>query len=161
MLGRPRHSYNGSWVHEWQPTARADRPLAMPTIRADAPEGTAHDVHGVRITDAAIQPASKGPRRVTLARVLVVLAVLLVAWLVMGVLRSEAVAVDYFAHAHGNGATVVNVEVEFEAPAIPPFWLVSISGDVIEAGRTSPVYRSAMLLVVEPFTGSVIVFGAG
>jgi hypothetical protein len=55
----------------------------------------------------------------------------------------------------------VNVGVEIEAPAIPPFWVVSISGDVIEAGRTSPGYRSAMLLVVEPFTGSVIVFGAG
>jgi hypothetical protein len=38
---------------------------------------------------------------------------------------------------------------------------VSISGDVIEAGRTSPAYRSAMLIVVEPFTGSVVVFGAG
>ena len=40
-------------------------------------------------------------------------------------------------------------------------WVVSIGGDVIEAGRTSPAYRSAMLIVVEPFTGSVIVFGAG
>jgi hypothetical protein len=115
----------------------------------------------MRITDVAVQPVSKGPRRVTLARVLVVLAVLLAGWLVMGVLRSEAVARDYFAYAHGAGATVVNVGVQFQAPVIPPFWVVSISGDVIEAGRTSPVYRSAMLLVVEPFTGSVIVFGAG
>ena len=116
---------------------------------------------GMRITDAAVQPISKPRRRNTLARVLMVLAVLLAGWLVVGVLRSETAARDYFARAHGTGATVVNVGVQFEAPAIPPFWVVSISGDVIEAGGTSPVYRSAMLLVVEPFTGSVIVFGAG
>jgi hypothetical protein len=115
----------------------------------------------VRITDTAIQPVSKPRWRNTLARVLMVLAVLLAGWLVMGVLRSEAVARDYFAHAHGAGATVVNVGVQFAAPAIPPFWVVSISGEVIEAGGTSPVYRSAMLLVVEPVTGWVIVFGAG
>jgi hypothetical protein len=83
------------------------------------------------------------------------------AWLIIGVLRSEAVARDYFAHAHGAGTTVVNVGVEFEGPAIPPFWVVKISGDAIEAGRTKPVYRSAMFLVVELITGSVIVIGAG
>jgi len=55
----------------------------------------------------------------------------------------------------------VNVGVEFEGPAIPPFWVVKISGDAIEAGRTKPVYRSAMFLVVELITGSVIVIGAG
>jgi hypothetical protein len=154
-------TFSGQGVHEWQPSARADRPLAKPPICADAPEGGADDDHGVRITDSAIQQVSKPRWRNTLARVLVILAVLVAGWLVVGVLRSGAVARDYFAHAHGAGATVVNVEVEFEAPAIPPFWVVSISGDVIEAGGTSPVYRSAMLLVVEPFTGSVIVFGAG
>ena len=115
----------------------------------------------MRITDAVVQATSKRPRRLTLARVLVFLAVLLAGWLVIGVLRSGTVARDYFVHAHGAGATVVNVGVEFEAPAIPPFWVVSISGDVIEAEGTSPVYRSAMLLVVEPFTGWVVVFGAG
>jgi hypothetical protein len=115
----------------------------------------------VRITEPVVQATSKRRPRNTLGRVLAVLAILLTGWLVIGVLRAGAVGRDYFAHAHGTGATVVNVTVEFEAPAIPPFWVVSISGDVIEAGGTSPVYRSAMLLVVEPFTGSVIVFGAG
>ena len=139
----------------------AGRPLAKPPIRADAPEGTALDDHGVRITEPVLQATSKRRRRSGLARVLMILAVLLAGWLVIGVLRAGTVARDYFAHAHGTGATVVNVGVEIEAPDIPPFWVVSISGDVIEAGRTSPAYRSAMLLVVEPFTGSVIVFGAG
>jgi hypothetical protein len=113
------------------------------------------------MTDTAVQPKTSRPARGRLARAIVVIAVALVAWLVIGVLRSGTVARDYFARAHGTGATVVNVDVEFEAPAIPPFWVVSISGDVIEAGGTSPVYRSAMLLVVEPFTGWVVVFGAG
>jgi hypothetical protein len=127
----------------------------------EAPRESGHHDHGVRITDAVVQATSKRRPRNTLARVLAVLAVLLAEWLVIGVLHSEAVARDYFAHAHGTGATVVNVGVQFEAPAIPPFWVVSISGDVIEAGGTSPIYRSAMLLVVEPFTGWVVVFGAG
>ena len=113
------------------------------------------------MTGAAVQPEPSGRRRSGLARAIVVIALVLAAWLIVGVLRSEAVARDYFTHAHGAGATVVNVGVQFEAPAIPPFWVVSISGDVIEAGRTSPAYRSAMLIVVEPFTGSVVVFGAG
>jgi hypothetical protein len=115
----------------------------------------------VRITEPVVQATSKRSRRSGLARVLMILAVLLAGWLVIGVLRAGTVARDYFGHAHGTGATVVNVGVEIEAPAIPPFWVVSISGDVIEAGRTSPAYRSAMLLAVEPFTGWVIVFGAG
>jgi hypothetical protein len=113
------------------------------------------------VTGTAVQPEPSRRRRGRLARAIVVIALVLAAWLMVGVLRSEAVARDYFAHAHGAGATVVNVGVEFEGPAIPPFWVVSIGGDVIEAGGTSPVYRSAMLLVVEPFTGSVTVFGAG
>jgi hypothetical protein len=98
----------------------------------------------VRITDAVVQATSKRRPRDALGRVLAVLAVLLAGWLVIGVLRAGTVARDFFAHAHGTGATVVNVGVEIEAPAIPPFWVVSISGDVIEAGRTSPGYRSAM-----------------
>ena len=113
------------------------------------------------MTGAAIQPKPTGGGRSRLARAIVVIAFVLAAWLVVGVLRSEAVARDYFARAHGAEATLVNVGIEFEAPALPPFWVVSISGDVIEAGGTSPGYRSAMLLVVEPSTGWVIVFGAG
>ncbi len=126
----------------------------------------ARDEHGgvrmaTTMTGTAVQPRTSRRPKGRLARAIFVLALVLAAWLIVGVLRSEVVARDYFAHAHGAGATLVNVRVEFEGPAIPPFCVVSISGDVIEAGGTSPVYRSAMLLVVEPFTGSVIVFGAG
>jgi hypothetical protein len=116
---------------------------------------------GTTMTGTAVQPKTSRPARGRLARAIVVIALVIAAWLIVGVLRSEAVARDYFSRAPGSGATVVNVGVEFEAPALPPFWVVSISGDVIEAGGTSPVYRSAMLLVVEPFTSWVIVFGAG
>jgi hypothetical protein len=113
------------------------------------------------MTGTTVQLKSDERRRGRLKRGLVVLSAVVSAWLIIGVVRSQAVARDYFARAHGAGATLVNVGIEFEAPAIPPFWVVSISGDVIEAGGTSPVYRSAMLLVVEPFTGWVVVFGAG
>lgn len=113
------------------------------------------------MTGTAAHARSERSQRSRLARAIGVIAVVLAAWLIIGFLRSGAVARDYFAKAHGAGATVVNVGVEFEAPATPPFWVVSIRGEVIEAGGTSPVYRSAMLLVVEPVTGWVIVFGAG
>jgi hypothetical protein len=97
------------------------------------------------------------PARRAVAGLLVALA----AWLVIGVLRAEPVARDYFAHAHGEGATVENVEVMTVTPVIPPFWAVNISGEVIEAGRTAPGYISAMWLWIEPITGWVLVFGAG
>jgi len=67
-----------------------------------------------------------------------VLAVILCVWLVAGNLRAEALARDYFAHAHG-GASVANVEVDGVAPALPPFWQVEVRGDVIEPGdRAQP-----------------------
>lgn len=81
-------------------------------------------------------------------------------WLIVGLLRAEAVARDYYAHAHGS-ATVANVQSDGMAPGFPPFWQVQIHGDVIEAGRTSPSYESSMRLWVEPITGFVIVMGAG
>ena len=141
-----------------------DRCQAVPRLRCT--ERWARDEHGgvrmiAMVTGTAGQPEPSRRRLSGLSRAIVVIASVLAAWLIIGVLRSEAVARDYFAHAHGTGATVVNVDVEFKAPAIPPFWVASISGDVIEAGGTSPVYRSAMVLVVEPFTGWVVVFGAG
>jgi hypothetical protein len=90
-----------------------------------------------------------------------VLVVMLAVWLVAGIVRAETVARDYFGTAHGLGATVADVHVEGSGPAIPPFWSVTISGDVIEAGKTTPSYRSALILWVEPITGWVIVNGAG
>jgi len=91
----------------------------------------------------------------------VVLVVVLASWLGLGSLRATAIARDYFAQAHGPGALVANVQVEGAGPAIPPFWSVTISGDVIEAGRTTPAYRSQMILWVESITGWVFVSGSG
>jgi hypothetical protein len=91
----------------------------------------------------------------------VVLMVVLAVWLGLGSLRATTIARDAFAVAHGPGATVANVQIEGSGPAIPPFWSVTISGDVIEAGRTDPAYRSHMILWVEPITGSVFVGGSG
>lgn len=103
------------------------------------------------------------PRRTIPARVawLAVILGVLAVWLGLGSLRATTIARDDFARAHGAEATVVNVQVEGAGPAIPPFWSVAISGDVIEAGRTAPAYRSSMILWVEPITGSVLVIGSG
>jgi hypothetical protein len=55
---------------------------------------------------------------------------------------------------------VTNVETQL-SPVVPPFWSVSISGDVIQPGQTRPVYRSYMNVWVEPITGWVILMNAG
>jgi hypothetical protein len=89
-----------------------------------------------------------------------VLVVSLCVWLGAGNLRAEAVARDYFSHAHG-GASVANVEVDGVTLALPPFWQVEIHGDVIEPGRTGSAYESAMRLWVEPVSGFVLAMGAG
>ena len=99
--------------------------------------------------------------RRTRGRVRWLVVLVVVSWLGIGLVRSGTIAREYFARAHGEGARVVNVDVPIVAPAIPPIWVVNISGDVIEAGRTSPVYRSYMLLCVEPITGVVFECGAG
>lgn len=109
---------------------------------------------------AVIQPkvGRKTPARV--AWVVVIVAVL-ATWLGLGTLRAAAIARDYFAGAHGPGATTANVRIEGAGPAIPPFWSVTISGDVIEAGRTTPAYQSHMILWVESITGLAFVIGSG
>jgi len=72
---------------------------------------------------------------------------------------------DFFAHAHGEGATVSNVQILSIAlgadDAGHTAWRVNISGDVTEAGRTSPDYTSYMWLYVDAETGSVRVFAQG
>jgi hypothetical protein len=89
-----------------------------------------------------------------------VLAVLFAGWLAAGDLRAESLARDYFAHAHEAG-TVTNVTVDAVSPGLPPFWGVKISGDVTEAGATTPAYRSTMRLWIEPLSGFVPENGAG
>ena len=53
------------------------------------------------------------------------------------------------------------MEVTGAIPLIPPFWGVSIDGDVKEAGPNGGGYLSAMLLCLEPITGFVIPCGSG
>ena len=79
---------------------------------------------------------------------MVVIAVVLAVWVGLGSLRATTIARAYFAQAHGPGATVANVQIEGAGPAIPPFWSVTISGHVIEAGSTTPAYQSHVILWV-------------
>jgi hypothetical protein len=104
---------------------------------------------------------AREPRPNRRLRGCVIPLVLLAGWLVVGAVRAPMVARDYFAGAHGAGATVTNVEIHGSIPLIPPFWGVSIQGDVREPQMTGPGYISAMLLCIEPITGWVIVCGAG
>jgi hypothetical protein len=92
---------------------------------------------------------------------LAVVLALAAAWVLVGMVRAESAARAWFATAHGEGVTVANVEVTGVAPAIPPFWQVTISGDVVEAGRTTPAYRSYMIVWVEPVTGFGFANGSG
>jgi len=92
---------------------------------------------------------------------LTVVLVLAGAWVMFGIVRAETAARAWFASAHGLGATVSHVEVTGVGPAIPPFWHVTISGEVIEAGRTSPSYRSYMSVWIEPVTGFGFADGSG
>ena len=73
-------------------------------------------------------------------------------------------ATDYFASAHGSGATVSNVKIdsiELGLDAGRSAWKVNISGDVTEAGHTSTAYTSYEWLYVYVDTGEVRVFAQG
>jgi hypothetical protein len=95
---------------------------------------------------------------VWLARAVIVVGL----WLAFGFVRAPAVARDWLARQYiVHGQAVVNVAAKTAVPLVPPFWLVDVRGDVIEAGGTAPVYTSAQLLMVEPITGTVLVFGQG
>lgn len=94
-------------------------------------------------------------------RVLAVLIALAVGWVIVGIVRAEPAARAWFAGAHGPGATVADVEVTGVAPGVPPFWQVTISGDVVEAGRTTASYRSYMIVWIEPITGFGFAGGSG
>jgi hypothetical protein len=61
-------------------------------------------------------------RSAVLADVLLLLGI----WALAGLIRADAAARSWFAGAHGQQATVVNIEVTGVAPAIPPFWRVTI-----------------------------------
>jgi hypothetical protein len=102
--------------------------------------------------------SNRGGRR-RLTRVFAIFGVVLAIWLLMGLLRADLVARGYFTRIH-DGQTVTNVETQL-SPVIPPFWSVSIDGDVVQPGQTGPVYRSHMNIWVEPITGWVILMNAG
>lgn len=81
--------------------------------------------------------------------------------------RATALAREFFANAHGEGATVSNVQVlavELGTDdAGRSAWHVNIDGEVTEAGNSSgsPSYGSAMWLFVDAETGAVRVFAQG
>jgi len=83
--------------------------------------------------------------------------VLVVLWVILGFVRAPAVARDYYLSKQG-GAGVTDLE-QVVFPALPPFWGVSIQGDVIT--NNGPPVPSVMLLWVEPFSGVVVPMGAG
>lgn len=111
------------------------------------------------MNETLVHPKSS-PRRRKL-RAASAIALLIAAWLLVGVLRAGTIARDYFDRAHSPAATISNIHVSSERPAIPPFWVVSIDGEVREPQMMGLGYVSAMILVVEPFTGWVFVFGTG
>lgn len=81
--------------------------------------------------------------------------------------RATTLAREFFATAHGDGATVSNVHVLSVALGTSrtgrSAWDVNITGDVTEAGNSSgsPSYGSAMWLFVDAETGAVQVFAQG
>lgn len=95
-------------------------------------------------------------RRGRAVRVLAVLAVILVSWLAVGLMRVDTLAREYLA-AENPGSSLTSVRVWGVTPAIPPFWTASVSGDVALADGSS--YGSSLWLLIEPFTGWVAVLG--
>jgi hypothetical protein len=84
-------------------------------------------------------------------------------WLALGQARSADLARSYFLGVHPpeNGYVVTELEVTSAAPGIPPFWWVSIDGQVAESGAAGAAYTSALILWIEPLSGSVFVFALG
>jgi hypothetical protein len=93
-------------------------------------------------------------------QILAVVLALVAIWVIAGLLRAESAGRAAFASSHA-GQTVSDVKVDGILPAFPPFWQVTINGDVTEPGHSTPSYRSAMILWVEPISGLTIVMGAG
>ena len=93
-------------------------------------------------------------------RIAIVVAMVAIVWVLGGVLRAGPAARDWFAQQQG-GDSVINVTVDSVLPAVPPFWNVAISGDVVQPGSTSPSYRSYMVVWIEPFTGWAIRLASG
>jgi hypothetical protein len=78
---------------------------------------------------------------------------------------ATAIAREFFAGAHGSGATVSSVQVLSVAASTSaagsPVWRVNIDGDVTEAGRTTVSYGSAMWLSIDAQTGAVAIEAQG
>lgn len=94
-------------------------------------------------------------------RWLLVVLVVGAVWIIGGITRADGAARTWFANVYPAGVTVTNVTVDGMFPAIPPFWQVEISGDVIEAGQSHSSYRSYMNVWIEPITGFGFLNGSG
>ena len=96
-------------------------------------------------------------RRGGIAKVLVlVVALAAVTWGARGLARTESLARAYFATQQG-GATLSDVRASTPMPGLPPLWRITVSAAVTESGRSEPLYRSSLVLSVNPFDGSVTV----
>ena len=74
------------------------------------------------------------------------------------------IATEFLVSGQGSGATVSNVKIDSIEPVVDggrPAWKVSISGEVTEAGRTSPSYTSHQMMYIYSDNGEVRVFAQG
>lgn len=92
-------------------------------------------------------------------RIAIVLAIVGAVWVMGGAFRAAPAAQDWFLQ-HGAEVSLVNVRVDGVSLAIPPFWKVTVHGDVVEPGDATPAYRSHMVILIEPFTGWTIIQAA-
>ena len=89
--------------------------------------------------------------------VLAIIALALAAWLTLGAWSAESVARRYFLATYfdGLGGRAGNVTVESVSPVVPPFFAVTVSGDVYHTDWYTST-TSQMVLWVEPITGNVV-----
>lgn len=129
------------------------------------------------MNDRVTGPRETGrPRLIALVEVLLTIALLgAVGYVALGRLNpapkidqaaATTLARDFFAHAHGEGAMVSNLQILTVWLGSDDTgrwaWRVNISGDVTTgAGSDSPSYTSYMWLYVDAETGAVRTFAQG
>jgi hypothetical protein len=78
---------------------------------------------------------------------------------------AAAIAREFYAGAHGDGAKVADVTIKNEVAVTStggrPIWRVEIVGGVMEKGSTTITYESAMWLAIDAETGAVTIEAQG